>query len=173
MSAGVRKPLLAAHLAVSIGWIGAAAAYLAIGIAAERSSSPETIRGAWVAMEVIGWSVLVPLALAALVTGLALAFGTRWGILRHYWVVFSLALTTVAAVVLVLHMPSVSSTADTARMAEPATLDGLGGDVGHPAIGLLVLLAVLVLNVYKPRGLTGYGRRKQAPTTLVEGVTAG
>ncbi len=47
------------------------------------------------------------------------------------------------------------------RTANGGDLDALGGDIAHPAIGLVVLLAVLVLNVYKPRGLTGYGQRKQ------------
>ncbi len=170
MSAGVRKFLLAVHLAVSVGWVGAAAAYLAVGIAAEVSTKPATIRSAWLAMELIGWSVVVPLAVGALMTGLVLALGTRWGLFRHYWVIFSLALTAFATVVLVLHMPTVSSTARDARAASAAGLEGLGGDIVHPGIGLAVLLAILVLNVYKPRGLTGHGQRKQterldAPST--------
>lgn len=32
---------------------------------------------------------------------------------------------------------------------------------GHPAVGLLFLLAIAVLNVYKPAGVTSYGWRKQ------------
>ena len=35
------------------------------------------------------------------------------------------------------------------------------GDLPHAGGGLLVLLVVTVLNVYKPRGLTPYGWRKQ------------
>ncbi|MGH2370246.1 MAG: hypothetical protein ACRDI2_18895, partial [Chloroflexota bacterium] len=42
-----------------------------------------------------------------------------------------------------------------------ADLSGLGGDLFHPGAGLVVLLAITVLNVYKPRGLTPYGWRKQ------------
>lgn len=162
MTPGLRKLVLAAHLSVSVAWIGAAAAYLALGASAGTSDSPENIRAAWIAMELIGWYVIVPLAAAALATGVAMAAGTRWGLLRHYWVIFSLALTTFAAVVLVLHMPTVSATAGDARTASGAELETLGGDVGHPAIGLVVLVAVLVLNVYKPRGVTAYGRRHQA-----------
>src|SRR5687767_8624932 len=118
LSSGVRKVVLATHLSLSIGWIGAAAAYLAVGIAAERSTSPETIRGAWIAMELIGWFVIVPLAVGALASGVTIALGTRWGLFRHYWVIFSLGLTTFATVVLLLHMPTVSSTADNARAAD-------------------------------------------------------
>ncbi len=40
-------------------------------------------------------------------------------------------------------------------------LDGLGGDLLHPGIGLVVLLAIQILNVYKPPGMTRYGWRRQ------------
>src|SRR5688500_14595035 len=101
-------------------------------------------------MELTGWYVIVPLAVAALVTGLVMSLGTRWGLFRHYWVLFSLVLTSFATAVLLLHMPTVSSMADTARDIDNARLVTLGGDVEHPAIGVVVLVAVLVLNVYKP-----------------------
>ena len=161
MSPGVRRVALATHLTVVVGWIGSATAYLALGVAAANSEDPWTVRGAWIAMELIGWFVVVPLAVASLVTGLVMALGTRWGLFRHYWVLFSLALTILATVVLLLHMPTVSSQADVARTAASAGLDRLGGDVPHPAIGLILLLLILVLNIYKPRGMTGFGRRKQ------------
>ncbi len=152
MSPGVRKFALASHLTFAIGWIGSVVAYLALGVAAQTSADAQTIRGAWIAMEITGWYVIVPLAVASLVTGVVMAVGTRWGLFRHYWVLFSLVLTTFAAVVLVLHMPTVSAMADVARAADDAQLQELGGDLPHPAIGLVVLLAVQVLNVYKPRG---------------------
>lgn len=162
MSPGLRKVALASHLVFAIGWIGSVLAYLALATAAEVSDNPDTVRAAWIGMELAGWYVIVPLAIAALITGFVMASGTRWGLLRHYWVVFSLVLTSFATAVLVLHMPTVSSQADAARVADPAQLLELGSDLEHPLIGLLVLLAVLVLNVYKPRGLTRYGQRKQA-----------
>ena len=40
-------------------------------------------------------------------------------------------------------------------------LSQLGGDLFHPGVGLVLLLGILALNVYKPRGLTPYGWRKQ------------
>ena len=58
--------------------------------------------------ELTGWFVLVPLAVGSLASGTLLALGTRWGLFRHYWVIFAFVLTLVATVVLVLHMPSVS-----------------------------------------------------------------
>jgi hypothetical protein len=161
MSPRLRKFALAAHLTFSVGWIGTVVAYLALGVAAVTSQDAQTVRSAWIAMELTGWYVIVPLALASLLTGLVMALGTKWGLFRHYWVLFSLVLTILATVVLLLHMPDVSVMADVAQEAEGASLDGLGGDLLHPGLGLVVLLVIQVLNVYKPRSMTPYGWRKQ------------
>ena len=161
MPPSLRKFALIAHLSVSVGWIGAVVAYLALGVSAVTSRDPQTVRAAWIAMELTGWYVIVPLALAALLTGLVMALGTRWGLFRHYRVFFSLLLTILATVVLLVHMPTVSALADVAREADGANLDRLGGDLLHPGLGLVVLLVITVLNVYKPQGLTRYGWRKQ------------
>jgi hypothetical protein len=158
---GLRKFALTAHLTCSVGWIGAVVAYLALGVSAATGRDPQAIRAAWIAMELTGWFVIVPLALAALLTGLVMSLITPWGLLRHYWVLIALVLTILATVVLLLHMPTVSSMADVAREADGADLRRLGGDLFHPGLGLVVLLVITVLNVYKPRGLTRYGWRKQ------------
>jgi hypothetical protein len=112
-------------------------------------------------MELTGWFVIVPLALAALLTGLVMALGTPWGLFRHYWVVITLVLTILSTAVLLLHMPTVSALAGAARVANGADLVGLRGDLLHAGGGLLVLLVVTALNVYKPQGLTPYSWRKQ------------
>jgi hypothetical protein len=161
MKPGLRKLALSAHLTFSVGWIGTVVAYLALGVTAANSRDVETIRGAWMAMELVGWYVISPLAVASLLTGLVMALGTKWGLFRHYWVLISFALTVFATIILLLHMPTVSSTADTAKEAEGARLEALGGDLGHPGIGLVVLLVIQVLNLYKPQGLTRYGWHKQ------------
>lgn len=158
----LRRVVLAAHIVVSVGWIGAAAGYLALGLAATFSRDPETVRAAWIGMALTGWAVIVPLGVSALLTGLWLSLGTPWGLFRHYWVILALILTVLSFAVLLLHMPTVTAGAQVARTGTDTTLVQLGGDVAHPALGLLVLLVVAVLNVHKPRGLTRYGARKQA-----------
>lgn len=161
MSPWLRKLALAVHLTVSVGWIGAVIAYLGLGVTAVSAADDLTVRSAWSAMETVGWYVIVPLALASWLTGLVMALGTRWGLLRHYWVIISLILTSVAVLVLLVHMPDVSATADLARTASGRELASLGGDLAHPGTGLILLLVVHVLNIYKPRGLTRYGQRRQ------------
>jgi uncharacterized membrane protein len=162
MPPALRRAALAVHVITSVGWIGAVVAYLALGIAAAVSNLPQTVRAAWIAMELTGWVAVVPLGVLAFLTGLVMSLGTVWGLVRHYWVIFAFALTTVALTVLLLHMPSVTATASTARNADDAAVLQLGGDVLHPALGLVVLVVVAVLNLYKPRGTTRYGQRRRA-----------
>jgi hypothetical protein len=170
MPPGLRKFALATHLVFSVGWIGAVVAYLALSVAAMTTPEAQTVRAAWIGMEMTGWYVIVPLAVASWLTGLVMALGTKWGLLRHYWVLFSFVLTTIATVILLLHMPDVSVLADVARDAQSAAPDAerdhmvsrlSQGDFLHPGLGLVVLLLIQVLNVYKPQGMTRYGWRKE------------
>lgn len=160
MRPGLRKAVLALHLTASVGWIGGVITYLALGLSAVNASADATIRSAWIAMEIVGWFAIVPLAVASLLTGIVMALGTRWGLLRHYWVVISLILTGISVAVLLLHMPGVTAAVEVARRSSGSELAALGGDLAHPGIGLVVLLVVQVLNIYKPRGLTRYGHRR-------------
>lgn len=120
-------------------------------------------RGAWTAMGVVGWYVLVPMALGSWVTGLVMSPGSRWGLFRHYWVVFSFVLTTLATVILIAHMPDVSSVADAVATANPGDLDQYGGDLFHSVLALVLLLLIQVLNLYKPTGMDPV-RVAQSPT---------
>ena len=120
------------------------------------------VRAAWIAMELTGWSVIVPLSLASLLSGLVQALGTTWGLFWHYWVLFKLLLTVLATSVLLLHLPTVSLLAGVAAEPDRVNLGGLRGELLHAGGGLLVLLVTTTLSVYKPRGLTPYGRRKSA-----------
>jgi hypothetical protein len=159
----LRAPLktfvLAVHVISSVGWIGAVVAYLALVFAALTSDSAQTVRAAFLAMEMT-YFVLVPLAIVALLTGLVQSLGTAWGLFRHYWVVFKLVLTLLATAVLLGNMSTVGSLADDARMAGMEPPDA-GGQLLHAGVGLVVLVMTAILGLYKPRGLTRYGQRKQ------------
>ena len=163
MPPSLRKFALAAHLSVSVGWIGAVAGYLVLDVTVAMSQDPLTVRAAWIGMDLIVSQAILPLALASLVTGLIMALGTKWGLIRHWWVLISFLLTVVATLVLLSETGVIG--AMTAIAVDPATtpeqLLALPGTLPHSIGGLVVLLVVQVLNVYKPQGLTRYGWRKQ------------
>ena len=105
---------------------------------------------------------LVPLSFASLLTGIVQSLGTTSGIFRHYWVIFKLLIAVFAAFVLLVYMGTfrymagvaadTSVDLDIVRNASPRL---------HAVLALLVLLVATVLAVYKPRGVTPYGQRKQ------------
>ena len=157
----LRKLVLTVHLVLSVGWIGAVLAYLALDFVVARGD-PQEAHAAYIALGTIGQWVIVPLALGSWVTGLLISLATPWGLFRHYWVLISFLLTTFAMVVLLEHIPGVAAAADAMRRSDPAAFHGsMRPDFEHAGGGLVVLLIVAVLNVYKPRGLTPYGWRRQ------------
>ena len=160
MGPRLRKVVLTTHVVSAVGWIGAVAAYLALALAALTSDSAETVRAAFIAMELL-YFALVPLAAVALLTGLAQALGTNWGLLRHYWVLAKLVLTVIAFTVMVINLEKVSAHADHVLHSPAADLPGAGHDLQHAVGGLVILLLAAILGLYKPRGLTRYGRREK------------
>ena len=147
------------HVVTSMGWLGAVLAYIALVVTAVASSDTARIRAAYLAMDMTVTYAIVPLALAAVIIGVVNALGTSWGLFRHYWVLVKLLLTLVATTVLLLEAQTVRSLAEAAGSgADPRDLPGT---LPHSIGGLVVLLIVTVLSIYKPKGLTRYGWRKQ------------
>jgi hypothetical protein len=165
MTPRLRKLMLTAHVTSSVGWLGAVAVSFALGVAGLTSQDAQTVRGAYLTLELTGWFVLVPLSLASLLTGLVQSLGTTWGLFRHYWILFKLLINLVASIVLLLYMQTLSylagiaaettlSSGDLAELRNPSPVLHAGG-------ALLLLLVATTLAVYKPRGMTRYGQRKQ------------
>lgn len=167
MTPRTRKFALTAHIVASVGWIGAVAAFIVLDVTTVTSQDTPTLRAAYIGMDLMTSWAIVPLAAAAFLTGIVMSLGTKWGLFRHYWVIVTLVLTALATVVLIIQLPGIAYRADVA--ADPSSTDaelqGLGNLLLHSIGGTVVLLVITALNVYKPRGLTPYGwRRQQADT---------
>lgn len=163
LSPGARRLALTAHVTASVGWMGAVAAFLALAIGGLVSYEAPRMRGAYAAMELVTWSVIVPLSAASLLTGLVMSLGTTWGLFRHYWVLTKLVLTLLATAVLLLHTMPIGVVADAAAAGSPiADLRSVRVQLIADAVAaIVVLIAATVLSVYKPKGVTPYGWRKQ------------
>jgi len=152
--------MLTVHIMCSVGWCGSVVVFLALAILGVTSHDAQHVRSAYLVMAPTAWSVLVPLALASLATGLIEGLGTTWGLFQHWWVVAKLVLTLLSTIVLLAYMTTFDGMALMA--ADPGTpLDAVKdpSPVLHGTLALVVLLVVTVLSVYKPRGRTAYGRR--------------
>ena len=70
MTPDLRKFALTTHVTSSVGWLGSVAGFLALAIAGLTSQDAQMVRAAYLAMHLTTWFVIVPLSLAALLTGL-------------------------------------------------------------------------------------------------------
>ena len=164
----IRKLALTIHVTTSVGWLGAVASFLALAITGLASTSEATARGAYIASEVITWTVIVPLSFASLASGVVQALGTPWGLVRHYWILVKLALTVAGTALLLLHTQPIGQLG-----AAAAAATDLGGDlrplqvqlVADAAAALAVLLGATVLSILKPRGMTRLRRKPVTNTT--------
>jgi hypothetical protein len=159
----LRKLALAAHVTLGVGWIGAVAAFLALAVVGVRSADDQSVRASFFAMNLLVRLIIVPLAFGALLSGLVSSLGTKWGLLRHYWVLIKLVLTAIAVAVLLVQLGPIAALAATA--ADPTAQVVALADAKRPLIhatgGIVVLLIMQLLGIYKPRGMTRYGWRKE------------
>ena len=115
MAPWLRKLLLTAHVTFSVGWLGSIVPYLALAIAGLTSQDPHIIRAAYLSMGLIASFVIVPLSLAALLTGLVQSVATPWGLFRHWWIIVKFILTSAGTAILLNHLPTIT------RMSRMAT----------------------------------------------------
>jgi hypothetical protein len=164
MRPGLRKFVRTAHITFTVGWLGAVAGFLALAIAGLTSQDVQIVHSVYPAMELIARFVIVPLSFAPLLlTGPILSLGTPWGLFRHYWIIVKLVITILCTVIMQLHIQPISHLA---RVAANGTLSSADHSLQLQMVvasvaALLALLMATGLSVYKPRGMTIYGWRKQ------------
>jgi hypothetical protein len=160
MGPALRKGVLTAHVTASVGWLGAVAASLVLAAAAMASSDELVVRGAYLLLEPLALYLLVPLSFASLLTGVIQSLGTRWGLFRHYWVVAKLLINVFASIVLLLYLRTLGYLAATASTGDLTSLRN-PSPLLHGGVALVLLGLATVLSVFKPKGVTAHGRRRQ------------
>ncbi len=160
MTPQLRKFALLAHITFSVGWFGSVVPYIALVIAGLTSYDVELVRAAYLSMELIGWYVIVPFSFATLISGLVQSLGTQWGLFRHWWVLTKFLLTIVAIPILLRHMQDVSRVVARVEQGTILSTSDFRPDLIHAVGGLLVLFVAMTLSMFKPWGITPYGRRR-------------
>jgi len=162
MAPGPRKVALTIHVASSVGWSGAIVAFIGLVLLGLTTPDAATVRGVYLVMEPTAWTVLLPLAVVSLITGIVQALGTTWGLLRHYWVLTKLAITAFATAFLLIYTKTFAAMAVVAADPDAALETVRNPSPGvHGILALLLVLTATVLSIFKPRGLTRYGWRQQ------------
>ncbi|HMG43152.1 MAG TPA: DUF2269 family protein [Acidimicrobiales bacterium] len=153
----LRHALLTAHIVFSVALLGDSAGYLAVAIRTSTLDDPVLVRDSVRTLNMFSLVFGIPLSFAALLTGVGLGLGTRWGVFRYPWVTIKLAL--ILTVILV-----------GAFVISPASeqmLDGDGDRTGRmiaaAAYDVAALTIATGLGVFKPgRPFRSISQRRHA-----------
>jgi hypothetical protein len=161
-SSPTRKFILFAHVTTSVGLLGAVASFLLLSTIGIVSSNEQLVRACYVLLMPLTTYLVLPLVIASLFVGIISSLGTPWGLIRYYWVAAKLLLTSVILIVLLLQMNAIAelSAIAAARMVTDAELDLRIRMIVHSGGGLGLLLLIMILSLWKPKGVTPFGQRQ-------------
>jgi hypothetical protein len=156
LSQRTRRALLCAHILLAVGLFGDVAGFLAVAIRAAGTDDPEVARDSYDILAMFSTFFGIPLRFGALLTGIGLGLGTKWGVVRYPWTTAKLVLIlTVILMGAFVIGPSVEQ-----------MRDGSGGVEGRILLGascdLVALGTATVLSVFKP-GKARRGSRHRDP----------
>lgn len=122
---------------------------------------PNTQALCYLALEMFAVWPLFVTGLVCLLSGVILGIGSKWGLVRYWWVAIKFALTVVlTALVLVALRPQVAESAEQARrwVAGEAANLAVQDLVFPPIVSPIALLIAMTLAVTKP-----WGRIRKTP----------
>jgi hypothetical protein len=149
LSPRTRRAVLTTHIIGSVGLLGDVAAVLAVNVRAATTTDAGFASASYELLQMFSMVFGIPLSFAALITGLTLGLGSKWGVLRHVWVTAKLML--LLSVILV-----------GALVIGPATNEMRAGNgdaetvlIAAAAWDVLALTVATALSIYRP------GKRRQ------------
>ncbi len=151
LGARTRKGVLVVHIVSAGVWIGIDVVIFTALLTDDDNTKALCYR----ALELFAVWPLLTAGLVCLASGVGLGLGTKYGLVRYWWVAIKLMLNIVlTALVLIALRPEVSKAAEQGwRFAagEPASLV-VGNLIFPPIVSPTALLIAVVLAVFKPWG---------------------
>jgi cytochrome bd-type quinol oxidase subunit 1 len=160
----MRKFVLLTHILSSVSWIGVDLVMGVLSFRGLTTDDPQTLATSYGALAMFCVPLLLTLGLLSLGTGVVLGLGTRFGLLRHWWVVTKLVIAVIlCTLVLVALRPALLDAATQTAVVDGTLADRLSvvrrDMIFPPIVSTSALLFASWLAVYKPWGLTPRGRR--------------
>jgi hypothetical protein len=150
MTTRARRWWLFAHVVSSVGWIGVELSLLALGLVGKLASDPTVVRSCYVVAGVLGDIFYFPAAAIALVSGLVLGLGTKWGLVRYRWVALKLVINVVLLIGgSLMVIPVFASASEAAVRGDPVGKTTIMLVTAMTA-GLALLLVATGVSVFKP-----------------------
>lgn len=156
LSPNQRKTAILLHILSGVGWMGADIVLFILLYTGLTTDDGAVAAACYRAVAVFVPVAIPILALGMLATGLLLGWGTKWGILRYWWVVAKLALALIMVVlVFVSLLPGVNELeAADGTLSADAVRESLGSATDQmlypPIVSFLMLGSAAVLSIFKP-----------------------
>jgi hypothetical protein len=139
-----RQALLTAHIVMAVALLGDSAGYLAVAIRTSTLDDPALVHDSLKTLNMFSLVFGIPLSFGALLSGIGLGIGSRWGVFKYPWVTMKLAI--LVSVLLV-----------GAFVIGPASSQMLNGDgdttgrlIAAATYDVVVLTVATSLSVFKP-----------------------
>lgn len=158
LGARIRKWVLLLHIAAAGVWLGLDVVVAVLVFTARGTSEPQTAAFCYRALELLAIWPMVVAALASLVTGVVLGLGTKYGLLRYWWVAVKLVTNLVlSSLVIVLLRPGLHEAASYGRQIADGQAAAFDSSwlLFPPIVSTSALLFAMVLAVFKPWGRVG------------------
>lgn len=155
LGARTRKSTLVVHIASAGVWLGIDVVMAVLIGTALLTDDADTKALCYQALELfVVWSLLAA-GLVCLASGIVLGLGSKYGVLRYWWVAIKLVLNLLlTALVLIALRGEVADKAELGRgfaAGEPVSL-AVGDLIYPPIVSPIALLIAFVLAVFKPWG---------------------
>jgi hypothetical protein len=163
LGARTRKGVLVVHIVSAGTWIGIDVVMGVVVFTTLLAEDDNTRALCYRALELFAVWPLIATGLLCLASGVVLGLGTKWGLIRYWWVATKLALNVLlVALVPIALRPEVIEKAEQGRrfMSGEAASLAVGDLVFPPIVSPTLLLVAFVLAVFKPWGRI---RGRQAP----------
>lgn len=147
-----RKAALVLHIVAAGAWLGIDVVLAVLVGTALGTGDPRTAGVAYQALALVLWPLLIA-GVVCLVSGILLGLGTRYGLIRYWWVVVKLVINTLFVVLVVVALrPTVVEAAGAAGRGVVGIPVPVTDVVAPPVVSLTGLLVATTLAVYKPWG---------------------
>jgi hypothetical protein len=165
-----RKVTLLAHLLSGIGWMGADVVLFILLYTGLTTNDGQLAASCYIAVTVFVPIAVPVLSLGMLGTGLLLGWGTKWGLVRYWWVFVKLAMALILTVlVFIALVPGINDLPEAdPTLGAGAVRDTIGeattGLLFPPIVSFTMLGIAAVLSVFKPWSRTPWSKTNERET---------
>lgn len=166
LSGRARKSVLLLHIVAAAAWLGID---LALGILVTTALLTDDAVVAGVSLQAVPLFAIWPMfgaSLLCIVTGTVLGLGSKYGVLRYWWVVVKGVINVLMTVLIVAALrPDVDDAAAIGRrmVAGDPTAEAPSDLLAPVIVAPSLLLAAYLLSVFKP-----WGRIRRMPRTAAQ-----